>query len=101
MSNKLTIRIVEIRDLGATEAVIGYIAMDDESESVYEVSRTVEGFREEFPSVRSLVDYVLTESAFSHLNIQYKMVNGYPEVTNEDDDFSAHISLPNIETVYS
>jgi hypothetical protein len=100
MSNTLSIRVVEFRDVGSDESVFGYLAKDDHAEAVYEVSKTLEGFRQEFPDMKSLIDHVLNEPAFAHLDISYSIVGGYPDVPNLDEDCSANLSLPNIHQVY-
>ncbi len=91
MSNPLYITLTEFKTRGSDEVLVGYVANDNDNESVYRVTSTWEAFKAQFPSRESILQQLESEEAFYGLSSSYRVVNGEIEV-NEDDDESASFS---------
>ena len=85
MSNTLTIELTTFKTRGSAAVMCGYTAMDDHSDTFCRVSSTWEGFKSEYPTLKSLVDQVMGEEAFSHLNAAYRVEGSLVEVDVLDE----------------
>ncbi|KPC02281.1 Uncharacterized protein AC501_3567 [Pseudomonas amygdali pv. lachrymans] len=71
MANSLTIILTEFKTIGSTETYCGYMAMDDEVEACCRLSETWEGFKSNYPTLESLLEQVMGEQVFEHLQASY------------------------------
>lgn len=86
MSNVLYITLTEFKTRGTDEVFVGYVANDDDAESVYRVAHTWEAFKEQFPSRDAILKQLASEDAFYGLSASYRVVNGEIEVVEGDDE---------------
>lgn len=91
MSNPLYVTLTEFKTRGSDEVLVGYIANDNDNESVYRVASTWEAFKAQFPSREAILQQLEGESAFCGLSGLYRFVNGEIEII-EDDEESAGFS---------
>lgn len=85
MSNTLTIELTTFKIRGSANLMCGYTAMDAHSDTFCRVSSTWEGFKAEYPTLKSLVDQVMGEEAFSYLNAAYSVEGNVIEVNVLDE----------------
>lgn len=102
MSNSLTITLTQFQTLGSSEIHCGYVANDDHADASCRVAKTWGAFKDQFPTIESLIDQVLGEDVFSSLNVSYSVDGHYIEVAESDDDLTSvsHITVEGAEFVY-
>ncbi|MDF9778999.1 hypothetical protein [Pseudomonas baetica] len=86
MSNPLYVTLTEFKTRGSDEVLVGYIANDNDNESVYRVASTWEAFKAQFPSREAILQQLEGESAFYGLSGTYHVVNGEIEVIEDDEE---------------
>lgn len=93
MSNTLYVTLTEFKTRGSDEVLVGYVANDNDNESVYRVAPTWEGFKAQFPSRESILQQLESEDAFCALSGTYRVVNGEIEVNEDDEDSACFTSI--------
>lgn len=93
MSNTLYVTLTEFKTRGSDEVLVGYIANDDDSESVYRVASTWEAFKAQFPSREAILQQLDSEESFYGLSNSYRVVNGEIEVIEDDEESTSFSSI--------
>ncbi|MGE8063829.1 hypothetical protein [Pseudomonas sp. NPDC089569] len=93
MSNPLYITLTEFKIRGTDEVLVGYVANDNDNESVNRVASTWEAFKAEYPSREHILQQLQGEDAFCGLSGSYRVINGQIEVTEEDEDLAIFSSI--------
>lgn len=102
MANALTITLTEFKTLGSSETYCGYAAMDEYNTTFSRIADTWDGVKQQYPTLKSLVDLVLGEEAFSNLQVSYTIVDGLIQLDEPVDDFSGlkYLTVEGADIVY-
>lgn len=86
MSNPLYISLTEFKTRGTDEILCGYVATDNDLESVYRVASTWEAFKAQFPTREAIMQQICGEGVFVGLEEAYQVVDGEIVAIEADDD---------------
>lgn len=86
MSNPLYITLTEFRTRGSDAVLCGFVAKDNDAESVYTAAATWEGFKAEFPTRESIMLHICRDGAFVGLDEAYRVVGSEIVLIEADDD---------------
>jgi hypothetical protein len=88
MSNPLYVTLTEFKTRGTDEMLCGYVANDNDSESVYRVASTWEAFKAQFPTRESIMQQICGSGVFVGLEEAYQVIGDEIVAIGADDDDS-------------